>query len=82
MVVIRLRLFMKARIKGNVILLVVNLGTLAFIEYSSMMFIPAKKRIIERKQPDSSRQQPAKFPIDVYAALNADSENNLLKIPL
>ena len=80
---------MKARIKGNVILLVVNLGTLAFIEYSSMMFIPAKKRIIERKQPDSSRkqpdssrQQPAKFPIDVYAALNADSENNLLKIPL
>ena len=66
---------MKACIKGNVVLLVVTLGTLAFIEYSSMMFIPAKKRIIER-------QQPAKFPVNVYATLIADSENDLLKIPL
>ena len=73
---------MKACIKGNVVLLAVTLGTLAFIEYSSMMFIPAKKRIIERQQPDSSRQQPAKFPVNVYATLIADSENDLLKIPL
>ena len=42
---------MKARSNGNVVLLVVNLGTLVCIEYSSMMFIPAKKRIIERVQP-------------------------------
>ena len=48
---IRLRSSMKARSKGNVVLLVVNLGTLACIEYSKMMFIPAKKRIIERVQP-------------------------------
>ena len=48
---IRLRSSMKARSKGNVLLLVVNLGTLACTEYSRMMFIPAKKRIIERVQP-------------------------------
>ena len=48
---IRLRSSMKARSKGNVVLLVVNLGTLACIEYSSMMFMPTKKRIIERVQP-------------------------------
>ena len=48
---IRLRSSMKARSKGNVVLLVVNLGTLACTEYSRMMFIPAKKRIIERVQP-------------------------------
>ena len=48
---IRLRSSMKARSKGNVVLLVVNLGTLACIEYSRMMFIPAKKRITERVQP-------------------------------
>ena len=47
----RLRSSMKASSKGNVVLLVVNLGTLACIEYSSMMFIPIKKRIIERVQP-------------------------------
>ena len=41
---------MKACSKGNVVLLVVNLGTLTCIEYSSIMFIPAKKRIIERVQ--------------------------------
>ena len=43
--------FMKACCKGNAVLLVVTLGTLVCIEYSSMMFIPAKKRIIERVQP-------------------------------
>ena len=48
---IRLMPSMKARSKGNVVLLVVNLETLACIEYSRMMFIPAKKRIIERVQP-------------------------------
>ena len=48
---IRLRSSMKAHSKGNVVLLVVNLGTLGCIEYSRMMFIPAKKRIIERVQP-------------------------------
>ena len=42
---IRLRSFMKACNKGNVVLLVVNLGTLACIEYSSTMFILAKKMI-------------------------------------
>ena len=47
----RLRSSMKARSKGNGALLVVNLGTLSCIEYSSMIFIPAKKRIIERVQP-------------------------------
>ena len=47
---IRLRSSMKACSKGNAVLLVVNLGTLACTEYSSMIFIPAKK-IIERGQP-------------------------------
>ena len=66
---------MKAQSKGNVILLVVNLGTLVYIEYSSMMFIPAKKRIIERAQP-------AKIPCSCLCqALVADLENDLLKIP-
>ena len=73
---IRLRSSMKARSKGNVVLLVVNLGTLACIEYSRVMFIPAKKRIIERVQP-------AKIPRRCLCqALVADSENDLLKIPL
>ena len=48
---IRLRSSMKARSKGNVVLFVVNLGTPACTEYSRMMFIPAKKRIIESVQP-------------------------------
>ena len=48
---IRLRSSMKGHSKANVVLLVVNFGTLACIEYSRMMFIPAKKRIIERVQP-------------------------------
>ena len=48
---IRLRSSMKACSNGNVVLLVVNLETLACIEYSRMMFIPAKKRIMERVQP-------------------------------
>ena len=48
---IRFMSSMQAHSKGNVVLLVVNLGTLACIEYSRMMFIPAKKRIIERAQP-------------------------------
>ena len=66
---------MKARSNGNVVLLVVNLGTLVCIEYSSMMFIPAKKRIIERVQP-------AKIPLlCLCQALVADSQNDLLKIP-
>ena len=42
---IRLRSSMKARSKGNVVLLVVNLGTLTCTEYSRMMFIPAKKKL-------------------------------------
>ena len=67
---------MKARSKGNEVLLVVNLGTLASIEYSSMMFIPARKIFIERVQP-------AKTPcLCLCEALLADSENDLLKIPL
>ena len=44
LVVIRLKSSMKAKSKGNVVLWVVNLGTLVSIEYSSMMFITAKKR--------------------------------------
>ena len=51
LVVIRLRSSMKPRSNRNVVLLVVNLGTLVCIEYSSVMFIPAQKRIIERMQP-------------------------------
>ena len=60
---------MKASSKGNVLLLVVNSGTPACIEYSSMMLIPAKKKIRERVQPANQ-------------ALVAESENDLLKIPL
>ena len=45
---IRLWSSMKVRNKGSAVLLPVNLGPLACIEYSSMMFIPAKKRIMER----------------------------------
>ena len=48
----RVRSSIKARSKGNAVLLLVNLGTLACIEYSSIMFIPAKKRIMERVQPE------------------------------
>ena len=48
LVVIRVRSSMKAGSKGNVVLLVTNLGNLVCIEYSSLMFIPARKRIIER----------------------------------
>ena len=48
---IRLRSSMKACSMGNAVLLVANLGTLACIQYSGMMFIPTKKRIIERVQP-------------------------------
>ena len=44
----RLRSSRKAHCKDNAVLLVVNLGTLTFTEYSSMMFIPTNKRIIER----------------------------------
>ena len=51
---------MKARSKGNEVLLVVNLGTLASIEYSSMMFIPARKYL----QKECSQQ---KLPAYVYA---------------
>ena len=48
---IRLRSSIKARSEGSSVLLVVNLGTLTSAEYSGIMFIPAKKRIIERVQP-------------------------------
>ena len=48
---IALRSSMQAHSKNNAVLLVVNRGTLACSEYSSMMFIPAKKRITERVQP-------------------------------
>ena len=47
----RLRSSRKAHSKGKAVLFVVNLGTLAFTEYSSMMFIPTNKRIIERVEP-------------------------------
>ena len=53
---IRLRSSIKACSKGNSVLLVVNLGTLTRTEYSSIMFIPAKKRVIERVQPANIRQ--------------------------
>ena len=75
LVVIRFKSSMKARSKGNVVLLVVNLGTLVCIEYSNMMFMPAKKRIIETVQS-------GKIPHwCLCQALVADSENDLLKIP-
>ena len=61
---------MKARSKGNVVLLVVHLGTFASTEYSSMMFIPAKKRIMEKVQS-------AKIPhLYLCQALAAASESN------
>ena len=70
---IRLRSSIKARSKGNAVLLVINWRTLACSEYSSMMFIPAKKRIIERVQPAKiSRWCPCQ-------ELVADWENGLLK---
>ena len=76
LVVIRLRSSMKAHSKGNVVLLVVNLRTLACIEYSSLMLGPSKKRIIDRvrqvKTPCYCRCQ----------VLIADSEHDLLKFPL
>ena len=66
---------MKVCVKGNAVLLVVNLGPLACIDYSSLMFIPAKKRVIERVQP-------AKFPpLCVCQALVADTKSDFLKIP-
>ena len=46
----RLRSSIKARSKDNSVLLVVNLGTLTCAEYSCIMFIPAKKRILKRLQ--------------------------------
>ena len=60
----------------NVVLLMVNLGTLASIEYPSMMFMPAKKRIIERSQPEKIPQWC------LCQVLVTDSENDLLKIHL
>ena len=45
---IRLRSSIKAHSKGNSVLLVVNLGILTSTEYSSIMFIPVKKRTKER----------------------------------
>ena len=48
---IRLRSSIKARSKGNSVLLVVDLGALTCKVYSGIMFILAKKIIIERVQP-------------------------------
>ena len=73
---VRLRSSMKAHSKSNAVLLVVNLGSVALTEYSSMMFIPVKKKIMERVQS-------AKFScLCLWQALVVDSENDLLKIPL
>ena len=73
---VRLRSSMKARSKSNAVLLVVNLGSVALTEYSSMMFIPVKKKIMERVQS-------ARFScLCLWQALVVDSENDLLKIPL
>ena len=73
---IRLMSSMKASSKGNVVLLVVNLGILFCIEYSSMTFIPAKKRMIERVQP-------AKFRCSYFCQLLiVETENDLVKSPL
>ena len=75
LVVIRLKSSMKAQSKCNVVLLAVNLGTLVWIEYSSIMFIPAKKRITERVQPALISCSY------LCQALVAELENYLLKIP-
>ena len=73
---IRLMSSMKASSKGNVVLLVVNLGILFCNEYSSMTFIPAKKRMIERVQP-------AKIRCSYFCQLLiAETENDLVKSPL
>ena len=47
---IRLRSSIKAGSKGNAVLLVVNFGTFTCTDYFSVMFILAKKRIIEKVQ--------------------------------
>ena len=47
---------LKVHCMHNLVLLMVNLGTLACIEYPSMMFIPAMKRIMERRQPEKIPQ--------------------------
>ena len=73
---IRLRSSMKACSKDDAVLLVVNLGTLSCIEYSSTMVIPAKKRIIKRVQPAEI------YCLCLCQALVANLENDLLKIPL
>ena len=67
---------MKASSKGNVVLLVVNLGILFCIEYSSMTFMPAKKRMKERVQP--ARIHGSYF----FQVLHAETENDLVKSPL
>ena len=53
---IRLRSSMKVGSKGNEVLLVVTLGTLAYIEYSSVMLIPASGECSQQK-----------FPVEVYS---------------
>ena len=72
---IMFRSSMKALIGGNEILFRWNCGVVATKEYSRIMFIPAKKSIIDRVQP-------AKIPHwCLCQLLGASWEKDLLNIP-
>ena len=72
---IMFRSSMKALIGGNEILFRWNCGVVATKEYSRIMFIPAKKSIIDRVQP-------AKIPRwCLCQLLGASWEKDLLNIP-
>ena len=47
----RFKSSMKARTKGNGLLLITNLGTFVCKEYCKITFIPARNKIIEIVQP-------------------------------
>ena len=51
---LRPRSSMKARSKGNVVLLVINLGTLACTEYSSFMFITSQEENYRKNAASNS----------------------------
>ena len=73
---ISLRSSMKTHSKGNLVLLLVNSGTLTSKEYSSIMIIPVNKRILERVQPVNTSLWC------LCQALVSESENDLLNIPV
>ena len=72
---IRFRSSMKALIGGNKILFRWNCGVVATKEYSRIMFIPAKKGIIDRVQPANIPRWC------LCQLLGASWEKDLLNIP-